>query len=133
MEHGRKRECDIIRMKALIDMNLPPALAEILTENGIEAVHWVNVGAPDAKDAEIMEYAHDNDYVVVSCDLDFSAILSVTHGTKPSIVQLRTHGLQIEKMAKIIAIALQHHRVEMDSGAIMTIDIRRARVRLLPL
>ena len=71
----------------------------MLTDMGIESVHWYGIGTPNAKDTEIMAYAKEHDYVVLTCDLDFSAILSTTHGHKPSVVQLRTHGLTVRKVA----------------------------------
>ena len=39
-------------MKILIDMNLPPKLANALTLKGIEAVHWFSVGEPNAPDSD---------------------------------------------------------------------------------
>ena len=42
-------------MKVLIDMNLSPMLADILSANGVAAEHWSRIGAPNAKDAEITE------------------------------------------------------------------------------
>jgi predicted nuclease of predicted toxin-antitoxin system len=44
-------------MKLLIDMNLSPDWVEALTAEGIEAVHWVNVGSASASDREIMVWA----------------------------------------------------------------------------
>ena len=41
-------------------MNLSPKLAKILDDMDIESVHWYNIGAPDAKDAEILKYAIEN-------------------------------------------------------------------------
>ena len=35
-------------MKLLLDMNLPPKLADILANKGIPSVHWYAIGAPDA-------------------------------------------------------------------------------------
>ena len=61
-------------MKTLLDMNLPPKWSELLSENGIESMHWHKIGAPDASDIEIMEYARNNDYIVLTCDLDFSTV-----------------------------------------------------------
>lgn len=120
-------------MRALIDMNLPPRLAELMTAYGIESSHWSDIGTHDAEDTEIMTYAQDNDYIVISCDLDFSTIISVMHFTKPSVVQVRLHGLQIEQIALLVTNALKQHEGEIDKGAIVTVDIRKARVRLLPL
>ena len=63
--------------KVLIDMNLPPKLTDILSAKGIDSEHWYKIGAPDAKDAEIMTHAIENDYILLTCDLDFSTMLSV--------------------------------------------------------
>ena len=52
-------------MKLLVDMNLPPKFADMLTEKGIDAVHWHEIGAPDAKDVEILTYALLNDMIVI--------------------------------------------------------------------
>ena len=65
-------------MKILIDMNLSPQWREILGRNGWESVHWASVGKPAAADETILEYARDNGYVVLTHDLDFSAILAAT-------------------------------------------------------
>ncbi|WP_175443943.1 DUF5615 family PIN-like protein [Nitrosospira sp. Nsp13] len=42
------------------------------------------LGANDAADSEIMAYANSHDYVVLTHDLDFGAILAAIHGEKPS-------------------------------------------------
>jgi Domain of unknown function (DUF5615) len=75
-------------MKLLVDMNLSPHWIAALNKAGWEAVHWSAVGRGNALDSEIMLYAAQNDYVVLTHDMDFSAILAATHGEKPSVVQL---------------------------------------------
>jgi predicted nuclease of predicted toxin-antitoxin system len=77
-------------MKLLVDMNLSPRWTELLHDAGWEAVHWSAVGKFNAPDSEVMAYAAQHDYVVLTLDLDFSAILPATHGEKPSVVQIRT-------------------------------------------
>lgn len=76
-------------MKLLVDMNLSPRWIGLLVDAGIEAAHWSTLGANNAPDNEIMTYASANGYVVLTHDLDFSAILAATHGEKPSVVQIR--------------------------------------------
>jgi len=61
-------------MKLLVDMNLSPRWISMLIDAGIEAAHWSTLGANNAPDSLIMSYAHANDYVVFTHDLDFSAI-----------------------------------------------------------
>ena len=120
-------------MKILSDMNIPPRITGLLQENGLKAVHWSDVGSPGAKDEEILEFARLNDYVVLTCDLDFSTILAYTHGHKPSIVQLRLQVFPLVYTAKMIAHAVKDNIIELDEGAILSLDAKNSRVRLLPL
>ncbi len=83
-------------MKLLIDMNLSPRWIGLLNDAGWEAVHWSTVGNATAADSEIMAFAAENDYVVLTHDLDFSAILAATHGKRPSVVQLRTDDVSAQ-------------------------------------
>ncbi len=82
-------------MKLLVDMNLSPRWIAHLVESGWEAVHWSTVGKGNASDSEIMAYAAENDCIVLTHDLDFSAILAATHGQKPSVVQIRNRRHQL--------------------------------------
>jgi predicted nuclease of predicted toxin-antitoxin system len=67
-------------MKILLDMNLTPGWARYLQSSGFEAVHWSQIGRPDAPDEEIMMYAAKQEFVVLTHELDFSAILAATKG-----------------------------------------------------
>ena len=120
-------------MKLLVDMNLPPKFAVMLAENGIDAMHWYNIGAPDVKDSEILAYAILHNLIVISCDLDFSAILSSTHGQKPSIVQVRTQDYLNHDTAALIVTAINENANDLVNGAILTVDAKKGRLRLLPL
>jgi len=120
-------------MKVLLDMNIPLKYTAMLTTRGIEARRWSEVGAPNAKDVEIMAYARDNDYIVLTCDLDFGALLSLTHDQKPSVVQIRASVHQAERVIGLIVTALFRYRDELEAGAVISIDLKKARIRLLPL
>ena len=120
-------------MKILLDMNVPFGYAALLSKKGFDALRWSDVGAPNAADAEIMEYARKHDYIVLTYDLDFSAILSVTHERTPSIAQIRVSDMYAEQVTDIIAKYLQRYADEMGEGAILSIDLKKARLRLLPL
>ena len=48
-------------MKVLLDMNIPLSYAGLLAEKGIESLRWSDVGAPNAADTEIMDYARSNE------------------------------------------------------------------------
>lgn len=120
-------------MKILIDMNLTPRWVAYLRSAGFEAEHWSVLGPADAPDADIMAFALNGDYVVLTHDLDFSAILAATHGHRPSVVQMRTDQPYPESIGGVLVQALQQLRCELAAGALLTLDPHRARLRLLPL
>lgn len=72
-------------MRILIDMNLSPELVLKLREQGVSAVHWSTIGTAEASDAEILGWARSNGHVVLTHDLDFTAILAHTHASAPSV------------------------------------------------
>ena len=120
-------------MKVLIDMNLSPHWVNRLNAAGLPAVHWSSVGRMDAADIEVMAYAAKHDYVVLTHDLDFSAILAATQGTKPSVVQIRSDNLSLAAIGEPLIAALQQMTPELAAGALLTVDPGRARLNLLPL
>ena len=120
-------------MKLLIDMNLSPRWIDLLTRSQFEAVHWSSVGSPRALDQEIMTYAARHEYVVLTNDLDFGAILAVTHGEKPSVVQIRSENLSPDAIGPQTIKALQQLAQQLQEGALVNVDPLRTRVRLLPL
>jgi predicted nuclease of predicted toxin-antitoxin system len=120
-------------MRFLLDMNLSPRLVSILSEAGLESLHWSNIGPPGASDTVIMAFAKDHDYVVLTYDLDFSAILAATQGQKPSVVQIRSGNISPEYLGLAIIPLLRQMSTELENGAVMTIDLPKSRLRLLPL
>ncbi len=120
-------------MKLVVDMNLSPRWVDLLSAAGMQAIHWSNVGAHNAPDAEIMAYALTNDHVVLTHDLDFSAILAATHGEKPSVVQIRADNVSPEAIGAQVLAALRQMEVDLQEGALLTVDPSRTRVRVLPL
>ena len=120
-------------MKILVDMNLSPAWVSILAEAGFEAVHWSEIGSANATDIELMAYAADGGYVVLTADLDFGAILAATKGSRPSVVQVRSDILSPLTIGRAVTSALRQSRQELIEGALMSVDAARARLRILPL
>ena len=119
-------------MKLLVDMNLSPRRIGLLVNAGIEAEHWSTLGEKNAPDSKIMAYASANDYVVLTHDLDFCAILAATHGKKPSVVQIRAEDVSPDVIGLQVIAALRQMASELENGALLTVDPNRTRMRLLP-
>jgi predicted nuclease of predicted toxin-antitoxin system len=120
-------------VRILIDMNLSPRWVGALHAAGFEAVHWSSVGAVNASDAEIMRHAAAHDFVVLTHDLDFGAILAATAGEKPSVVQIRADNLDPGVIGPQVVAAIRQAAVELASGALASVDTLRTRLRVLPL
>jgi predicted nuclease of predicted toxin-antitoxin system len=120
-------------MKLLIDMNLSPRWVRTLADAGIEAEHWSSLGEANATDAAIMTFARTKGYVVLTHDLDFSAILAATKGEKPSVVQIRSENVSPEGIGESVIGALRQMSDLLEHGALLTVDPARARLRVLPL
>ncbi len=58
--------------------------------HGFEAVHWSTIGAATALDVEILRWANEHGFVLITNDLDFSSILAGGGEATPSVVQIRT-------------------------------------------
>lgn len=120
-------------MKLLVDMNLSPRWADELRRHGYVAAHWSAFGPPDAADTVIMAYARLNDFVVLTHDLDFGAILAATNWERPSVVQLRADDNSPEAIGTIVLTALRQTELDLAAGALVTVEPARMRVRILPL
>ena len=120
-------------MKLLIDMNLSPRWVSYLSMSGIDAVHWSSIGPNDAPVPFIMTYARENQFTVLTHDLDFGAILAATQGQKPSVIQVRAENLSPEIIGPHIVAAIRQLGPELEQGALVTLDPNRTRVRVLPL
>ena len=114
-------------------MNLSPSWVERLAGHGFEAVHWSTIGAETAPDVEILTWANQHEMVLITNDLDFSAILAAGAVHGPSVVQLRTQDLLSEGAARIVARAFEAHREDIGRGALLSIDEGGTRVRMLSL
>jgi len=114
-------------------MNLSPRWVKLLSDSGFEALHWSTVGKANASDSEIMAWASDNGCVVLTHDLDFSTILAATHGKSPSVVQIRAEDVSPDVIGGKITHALYQMQVELESGALLSIDDKTMRLRILPL
>jgi predicted nuclease of predicted toxin-antitoxin system len=112
-------------VKLLVDMNLSPNWVEQLARHGFEAVHWSTIGAATAPDVEILTWANEHQFVVITNDLDFSSILAASAGATPSVVQVRTQDLLSDAVVGIVANALKVH--QQDSRSISSPASRAVR------
>lgn len=76
-------------MRFLLDNNLSPALVELLSDAGHDAVHLRPYGMQSAPDIHVLERARDERRFLVSADTDFGALLARHRLHVPSVILIR--------------------------------------------
>lgn len=92
-----------------------------------------SIGAPDAPDSELFDWAADNAHIVMTHDLDFGAMLATRAAVAPSVLQIRARSHMPSDIGGIVLKSLTQFETDLDRGAIVTLDAARSKVRALPL
>lgn len=59
--------------------------------------------------------------------------MALTNQSGPSVVQIRTQNVLPDVVGDLVISALLEHQNILESGALMTINVKGARIRILPL
>ena len=114
-------------MKFLLDTCVWGGATNELRSAGHDAF-WAGEWADDPGDDEILEHAHREGRVLVTLDKDFGE-LAVFHGMPHSgIIRLVNIGARQQASACLRVIDL--HGKDLKSGAILTVEPNRLRIRL---
>lgn len=121
-------------MKLLIDENLPPRLAGLLTEAGHASVHVRDLDAAGSSDPQIIDLALGDGRTIVSADTDFGALLASTGATAPSVILVRAVvDLHPPDLAELLITCIEQLEAQLTAGAMVALTPTGARVRQLPL
>ena len=120
-------------MKILLDQGLPRGACKLLKASGIDADHVANIGLERAEDAEILEKAKTMSAVVVTLDADFHRLLAMSHDVRPSVIRVRIEGLKSDALAALLVDVVTRCANDLDSGALVSVDLARVRIHKLPL
>lgn len=95
-------------------------------------MHWSAIGRGDESDAELIRRAREHAHILLTADLDFSAILAATQRRHPSVVRIRADVPTPAVIGEAVVAALRQTREELARSAIVSVDAARARLRILP-
>ena len=119
-------------MRLLLDMNLPPSMAEWLRSAGHDALHVRELGLSDAPDNEIFGRAAADERVVVTFDLDFAEIAGLTKDTGIGAVLLRLRLTGPEHLRQRLRAAFSAATPALEAGAIVVVEDAWIRIRRSP-
>lgn len=120
-------------MKLLLDQGLPRSAASLLRDVGIDTVHTGEIGYATAEDTTIIEWARQEERVIVTLDADFHALLALSGAASPSVIRIRIERLRAEALMELIQRVLSDWSSELAEGAALTVQPERIRFRRLPL
>ena len=120
-------------MILVLDENLPPRWREFLARYGVSATHWWDIGKIGDSDETIFDYARNHQAIIITQDLDFTRILALRGAHLPSVIQLRVQSPTPEVIGQALLSVLNNHRQHLHDGCLISLDLNRNRVRLLPL
>lgn len=121
------------REKPFAGPGLAPRAAEILRQQGFDAVLVSEIGMERADDSEILEKASVHGRVCVTLDQDFHAHLAVARCGSPSVILLRVQGLDAQAQAELIRAVYSQCEQVLRDGAAVSANQNTIRIRRLPL
>ena len=117
----------------LVDMNISPKTVSNLQQHGWDILRVSQVLPMDAEDSEILEYARQEDRVIITQDLDFSSLLALGGYRKPSLITFRLSVPDPETITQKLLELSPQIVDRLAEGCAVTIDDRKVRVRRLPI
>jgi predicted nuclease of predicted toxin-antitoxin system len=123
----------VTNIKLLADMNISPVTVNNLQIQAWDIIRVVEILPPTASDLEILEFARQEERVILSHDLDFSMLLAVGGYNRPSLITLRLSFTDPEVVTEKILNALPQIEETLNEGAAVTIEDDNIRIRKLPI
>lgn len=120
-------------IKLLADMNISPVTVSNLQKQGWDTIRVVEILPATASDLQILEFAREEERVILSQDLDFSMLLAVGGYNQPSLITLRLSFTDPEVVTEKILQALPQTEEILTQGAAVTIEDDNIRIRKLPI
>jgi predicted nuclease of predicted toxin-antitoxin system len=120
-------------MRFLADMGISQRVVTWLNEQGHHAVHLRDQGLQRLEDRDIFAKAFQKSRIILTWDLDFAEILALSGPQIVSAVIFRLHNTRSVHVIQRLERVLMESAQDLEEGAIISVEERRHRVRLLPI
>lgn len=119
-------------IRLLLDQGLPRSAAESLRAAGWETSHVGELGMARSPDADILQLARRDSWVVVTLDADFHTLVAVSGEALPSVIRVRLEGLKGAELSGLLQKVLARVADDLLRGALVTVTEKSIRLRHLP-
>ena len=116
----------------LLDQGLPRSAASLLRDEGWDVLHTGDIGLSRSTDRQILEFARNEQRVIITLDSDFHTILALTNASTPSVIRIRLEGLRGPDLALLIKRIWPRVEPQVKKGAMVTVTESGIRIRNIP-
>ena len=116
----------------LLDQGLPRSAASLLRDEGWDVLHTGDIGLSRSTDRQILEFARNEQRVIITLDSGFHTILALTNASTPSVIRIRLEGLRGPDLALLIKKIWPRVEPQVKKGAMVTVTESGIRIRNIP-
>lgn len=120
-------------MRFLADMNISPLTVDALAAEGKDIVRVSSLLPRNASDVDILDLARQQGRVLITQDLDFSALLALGGYDRPSLITLRLLDTAPAVVTERLSQVLPQIEAALRLGCAATVEDKCVRIRRLPI
>lgn len=120
-------------LRFLADMNLSPLTVADLQAAGWDVVRVSSFLPATASDRDVLAFARDQGRVVITQDLDFSALLALSGQAQPSLITLRLSNTDPSRVTQRLLEIAPAVGEALRLGCAVSADDETVRIRRLPM
>ena len=121
------------KLKYLADMNVSPRTVGAFQKLGIDIIRVSSVLPDNAPDEAILNLARKTGRVLITQDLDFSALLAIHGYDRPSLITLRLSHSDPQTVTDRLLEVIPQIQEALHSGCAVTVEDRVVRIRTIPI
>ena len=121
------------KLRLLANMNISPETVNALRVKGLDIIRVSQILPVTSSDADILDLARREKRIVVTQDLDFSALLALGGFNEPSLITVRLKVSDPEAITQKLLELLPEIQDMLTQGCAVSIDDYSFRVRWLPI
>jgi predicted nuclease of predicted toxin-antitoxin system len=114
-------------------MNISPLTVQALRFAGYDICRVSEILPQTASDHVILVYAKKNDYIIITQDLDFSALLAIGRHANPSVISLRMSSADPNNITKKLLFVIPRYNMDLKQGCAISVEDDFCLIRTLPI
>ena len=121
------------KLQYLADMNVSPKTVSVFQHLGVDMIRVSSLLPDNASDETILNLARKTGRVLITQDLDFSALLAIHGYDRPSLITLRLSQSDPQTTTDRLREVIPKIEDTLAEGCAVTVEDRVIRIRPIPI